>query len=159
MITGLQNGDMVKLVEIGIVEVRCGLTFRKVILQEIENNTRYEHFIIEELLSQHQNNINEMQQRSLLIDFNRRMKVFQIKQGSEAFNNAMAKDPYLNALKLVYGWALTCHKAQGGEWEEVYLLQDGKIYYLTSPQIYKWWYTAVTRASRELYLINNSILR
>jgi rhodanese-related sulfurtransferase len=159
MITGLQNGDMVKLVEIGIVEVRCGLTFRKVILQEIENNTRYEHFIIEELLSQHQNNINEMQQRSLLIDFNRRMKVFQIKQGSESFNNAMAKDPYLNALKLVYGWALTCHKAQGGEWEEVYLLQDGKIYYLTSPQIYKWWYTAVTRASRELYLINNSILR
>jgi len=159
LITGLQNGDMVKLLQIGIAEVRCGLTFRQVTLEGIGNKTHYNHFIIEDLLSLPQANITEMQQRSLLIDFSKRMKTFQIYQDTEEFNYAMTKDPYLNALKVTYGWALTCHKAQGGEWEEVYLLQDGKIYFLRSPQIYKWWYTAVTRASKELYLINNSILR
>jgi len=159
LITGLQNGDMVKLLEIGGYEVRCGLTFRQVVLEGVESKTRYDPLIIEELLSLPQVNITEMQQKMLLIDFCRRMKVHQIYQDSDEFNFAMSRDPYLNALKVTYGWALTCHKAQGGEWEEVYLLQDGKIYYLTSPHIYKWWYTAVTRASKELYLINNSILR
>jgi hypothetical protein len=159
LVTGLQNGDMVKLLGVGGYEVRCGLTFRQAELEGLESKVKYDALIIEDLLSLPQANITEMQQKLLLIDFCKRMKTYQIYQDTEEFNFAMTKDPYLNALKVNYGWALTCHKAQGGEWEEVFLLQDGKIYYLPSPQIYKWWYTAVTRASKELYLINNSILR
>lgn len=58
----------------------------------------------------------------------------------------MLKDPYINALKAVYGYALTCHKAQGGEWNEFYLYLDNKIHGIKKPGIYLWLYTSVTRA-------------
>ncbi len=54
-------------------------------------------------------------------------------------------DPYVGALRVRYGYALTCHKAQGGEWEHVFLNP------LFNREDLKWCYTAVTRASRQLY--------
>lgn len=62
-------------------------------------------------------------------------------------------DPYWNALHLKYAYAVTCHKAQGGQWENVfvdlsYIPEDA-----LGMQLYRWLYTAVTRARRRLYLI------
>jgi ATP-dependent exoDNAse (exonuclease V) alpha subunit len=54
-------------------------------------------------------------------------------------------DPYLGAIRLRYGYALTCHKAQGGEWKNVFL----NPYY--SPTNYRWLYTACTRAVDQIY--------
>jgi len=56
-----------------------------------------------------------------------------------------ADDPYVGALRLRYGYALTCNKAQGGEWADVLL----DPWY--PPGDWRWLYTAVTRASRDLY--------
>lgn len=53
-------------------------------------------------------------------------------------------DKYVGALRLMYGYAITCNKAQGGEWEKVYVNTFGV-------QDAKWLYTAVTRAKEELY--------
>ncbi|MBN3583415.1 AAA family ATPase [Algoriphagus aestuarii] len=64
------------------------------------------------------------------------------------------KDPYLNALQVKFAYALTCHKAQGGQWKAVFVDQG----YLKEDQVDKeftrWLYTAVTRATEELYLVN-----
>ena len=64
------------------------------------------------------------------------------------------KDPYFNALQVKYAYAITCHKSQGGEWAVVFVDQG----YLTDEMIdeeYKrWLYTAITRASEKLYLVN-----
>ena len=64
------------------------------------------------------------------------------------------KDPYLNALQVKFAYALTCHKAQGGQWKAVFVDQG----YLKEDQVDKeftrWLYTAVTRATQELYLVN-----
>ncbi len=57
-------------------------------------------------------------------------------------------DPYLSALKLRYGYALTCHKAQGGEWDKV--IVHPYLQLLLTDRA-KWLYTAYTRASKELY--------
>ena len=63
-------------------------------------------------------------------------------------------DPYLNALQIKFAYALTCHKAQGGQWKAVFVDQG----YLTEDRIDKeyirWLYTAVTRATDELFLVN-----
>jgi exodeoxyribonuclease-5 len=63
-------------------------------------------------------------------------------------------DPYYNAVQVKYAYAITCHKAQGGQWENVFL----DIGYMTREMLgedfYRWLYTAFTRATRRLYLVN-----
>ena len=67
---------------------------------------------------------------------------------------AEAKDPYLNALQVKYAYALTCHKAQGGQWDAVFVDQ-GFVREGEEDQAYmRWLYTALTRASKELFLLN-----
>ena len=67
----------------------------------------------------------------------------------------MMNDPYLNALRTVFGYALTCHKAQGGEWDYVYLDIPKSVPALPKPYVYQWVYTAMTRAKRGLYLVDD----
>ncbi len=67
---------------------------------------------------------------------------------------AIRRDPYYNALQLKYAYAITCHKAQGGQWHEVYVDQ-GFIPDDADPVGYlRWLYTAFTRTSGNLYLVN-----
>lgn len=70
--------------------------------------------------------------------------------------NAM-KSPYLNALQVKYGYAVTCHKAQGGQWRNVYVDLGYIPPESMGMEFYRWLYTAVTRATSQLYLVNPSI--
>ncbi len=84
------------------------------------------------------------------------MKDIGIKQNSEEYKRRMTTDPYLNALRCTYGYALTCHKAQGGEWDNVFLnIPRGLPYNEPRSYAYQWVYTAMTRAKKELYVIND----
>ena len=79
-----------------------------------------------------------------------------VKPGDEM--RALRKSPYLNALQAKYGYCLTCHKAQGGQWEEVYVdLASFRPEDLTNLELHRWLYTAITRAVSRLYLINPSL--
>ena len=64
------------------------------------------------------------------------------------------KNPYYNALQVKYGYAITCHKAQGGEWKRVFIDQGYVGEDMISPDYYRWLYTAFTRASEKLHLVN-----
>ena len=64
------------------------------------------------------------------------------------------KNPYYNALQVKYGYAVTCHKAQGGEWKRVFIDQGYISEDMISPDYYRWLYTAFTRASEKLHLVN-----
>ena len=64
------------------------------------------------------------------------------------------EDPYYNALQVKYAYAVTCHKAQGGQWQRVFLDQGYLTEELVSPDYYRWLYTAFTRATEILYLVN-----
>ena len=67
---------------------------------------------------------------------------------------AMIKSDYLNALHVKFGYAITCHKAQGGQWQEVFLDQGGITADSIDSDYLRWLYTAFTRAQKKLYLIN-----
>lgn len=79
---------------------------------------------------------------------------YQVLGNRKKINEAMASDPYLNALQVKYAYALTCHKAQGGQWKLVFVdqgyLPEGKA----DKEYMRWLYTAVTRATDQLFLIN-----
>lgn len=71
---------------------------------------------------------------------------------------ALRADTYLNAIQAKYGYCLTCHKAQGGQWEHVYIDLAGiPAEHLYELELHRWLYTAVTRAVSRLWLINPSI--
>ena len=68
---------------------------------------------------------------------------------------ALKQNPYFNALQVKYAYTVTCHKAQGGQWKNVfidmgYIPEDA----FTSLDFYRWLYTAITRARSHVYLIN-----
>jgi len=67
---------------------------------------------------------------------------------------AMKEDPYANALQVKYGYAVTCHKAQGGQWNTVFVDQGYVTEEMIDTEYVRWLYTAITRASRQLYLLN-----
>jgi exodeoxyribonuclease-5 len=62
-------------------------------------------------------------------------------------------DPYFNALQVKFAYAITCHKAQGGQWPCVFLDQGYLTDEMTGIELNRWFYTAITRASQELYLV------
>lgn len=66
------------------------------------------------------------------------------------------KDKYYNALQIKFANALTCHKAQGGAWHSVFLQQGFFQPEMLDADYFRWLYTAVTRAKKQLYLINFS---
>jgi exodeoxyribonuclease-5 len=69
-------------------------------------------------------------------------------------SKAIRKDPYLNALQVKFAYALTCHKAQGGQWKAVFVDQGFLTEEMLNMDYVRWLYTALTRASNELYLMN-----
>ena len=67
---------------------------------------------------------------------------------------AVRNDPYFNALQVKFSYAVTCHKAQGGQWQRVFIDQGMFNRQETTIDYLRWFYTALTRATDRLYLVN-----
>ena len=67
---------------------------------------------------------------------------------------AVRQDRYYNALQVKFAYAVTCHKAQGGQWSHVYIDQGYMTDDMLTPDYLHWLYTAFTRATDQLYLVN-----
>lgn len=162
-IVDLVNGDLVTVKSIGEKITRADLTFIFVEVEEMASKRNYKLLLIEDLLANGQVNLNDNQHRTLLIDFVLRMRKRGIeiytdknrKKLNPLFKKMMRTDAYLNALRATYGYCLTCHKSQGGEWNEVYLYLGKSLYSLRGSALYQWAYTAVTRARNKLF-VNDS---
>lgn len=77
----------------------------------------------------------------------------EIKQKKERAKK-IKEDPYYNALQIKYAYAVTCHKAQGGQWEHVYIDQGYLTEEMLTPDYFRWLYTALTRATEKVFLVN-----
>lgn len=66
------------------------------------------------------------------------------------------QDPFFNALQVKFSYAITCHKAQGGQWPVVFLDQGYLTKEMMGYEFNRWLYTAITRASERVYLVNFS---
>ena len=66
----------------------------------------------------------------------------------------MKEDPYYNALQVKFAYAVTCHKAQGGQWAHVYIDQGYMTDDMLTPDYVRWLYTAFTRATDKVFLVN-----
>lgn len=148
----LTNGDFVVVTGIGEERFNGNLHFLSVRLKALASEEVYEILLSLDILYGSKINFTEEQQRALMVDFSRRMRRKKIRPNSDIYKNAMIEDPYLNCLRAKYGYAVTCHKAQGGEWDHVYLFLDSKMYGMKKPGLFRWWYTAITRTKVQLNL-------
>jgi len=154
----LMNGEIVQIVS---VENECKkiehLRFRKVKLQygeDIEDEMKC--MVLENTLEP--NFTYTFQDELLILSF-----IFEKiqKEHPDLLDNKkllmyrLQTDPYLNALRLKYAYAITCHKAQGGEWEEVSIVTESILYHSKQPSdfVNKWLYTAITRAKSNVNLL------
>ncbi|MDG4945753.1 AAA family ATPase [Weeksellaceae bacterium KMM 9713] len=146
---------------------RVTLKWRKVSLLLPDENNLEKHvsgYILENYLYG-DNLLKPEEERALYIDFIIRNP--DLKKDSEEFKKAILNDEFFNCILLKFGYAVTCHKAQGGEWTNAIVFWDRGVKrdfnFLTSEQdekgktnadFYRWAYTAITRASEKLYCIN-----
>lgn len=148
----LANGDQIILEKAVFDSKRAGFTFLKVKVRALYNDQVYTTLMIRELLYNDQPSLQKNEVQKLMIDFDQRMRKKGVKPKSNAYREALMTDPYLNALRAKFGYAITCHKAQGGEWPQVFLNIHKSVYGMQSEQLYRWFYTALTRAQEHLYV-------
>ena len=156
--TGLMNGDMVTVEKIlpGALK-RASLTFRKAIVRELFTGETSTTYFIEDIVHQERPNLNSLQQQALFVDFIERMmaKGISQKKNKDLFYDAMRDDPILNALRCSFGYVITCHKSQGGEWDDVFLQLPRNITLNPVKANYQWVYTAMTRARNTLHIVDD----
>ena len=158
------NGDMAKVTAIGqrryttIKVWHNGLSeivplhFLEVTLLFPDDNGLYNCVILESMLESPERDLDIFEQKALYIDFCIRMTAMGVREKSQEFRMELAMDPYFNALKVKWGYAITTHKAQGGEWKTVFVDYSGRTG-LSDDNI-RWCYTATTRAKETLYIVN-----
>jgi len=152
------NGDQVQLISVSQEkEIRSSIVFRDAEVQLIDEQggKRVNCKIIENLLQSPYAGLTQDQNYRLFVDFMVR-KGNKLKANERAFKEAFKEDPYLNALRVKYGYATTCHKAQGGEWKYAFVNLEKSLYRPNyDEERYRWMYTAYSRAAEKLYLLDN----
>lgn len=106
--------------------------------------------LLEDLLTSDNATISIDESRALYVNFCMRNRP--LKPGTEAFTEALLSDPFYNAIRAKYGYAVTGHKCQGGEWGKVFVDYTGRTG--LSDDCLRWAYTATTRAQKTLYVTN-----
>ena len=103
--------------------------------------------ILDNFLFADEGRLDSYDQIALFVDFKNRNKG--IKPGTDEFKDKLRTDKYFNALQVKFGYAVTCHKSQGGEWKNVFV--DFKVFmWKSSFGFFRWAYTAITRSSEKL---------
>ena len=151
----LTNGDFVTVSEIKEPVSKAGLRFQSVTVKAIASDKEYEILLSLDALYSTKGDLSTDQQKELVIDFNIRMREDKVKPNGAVYKKKMLEDRFLNCLKATYGYAVTCHKSQGGEWENIFLFLDKSMYGMQRQELCKWWYTAITRAKSELNLVKD----
>jgi len=146
-------------------EISLSWRFVELMLPDGDQGTRTVRGQVLENFLYGDGNLLPVERRAIYIDFKNRFPKLNPK--SAEFKEAIFADQYFNAICMKFGYAVTCHKAQGGEWQNVFTIWDHdntvEFDYLqdnqkragkSNPLFFRWAYTAVTRASSNLYSIN-----
>ena len=148
----IANGDTAEVVRLRNVHEMHGFRFADATLR-FEDYDDFElecRVLLDTLASEASALTQEESQRlyeSVLADYmdvpSQRERMRQVRQ-----------DPYYNALQLKFAYAVTCHKAQGGQWSRVFIDQGYLPEDLSMQSYLRWLYTAFTRTTDRLYLVN-----
>ena len=168
--TEIYNGEFAKVLAVGetisqsapvYVEVNgerkkktITLLYRKVTLRLPDFDDDIEAYINDSLLESTARDLTIDEMKAVYINTVMRFKEShpRSKIKSEEFKNFLKSDDFYNAIRVKYGYSITGHKSQGGEWKSVFVDYFGRVSLRKDPL--RWAYTVTTRASENLYAIN-----
>ncbi|MDD3722735.1 MAG: DEAD/DEAH box helicase [Lutibacter sp.] len=158
---GISNGEHLEVISCtGRRTQRGGVKLVELKLRGHDLNGMYlfNSWVLEEYLFSEKASLDYEAEKALLRDYIIRMSSVNIKAGSPEFYEGLLNDEFLNALRVKFGYCITCHKAQGGEWKNVVLALE-PVLFMQSPEVtYRWAYTAISRARERLFITNNKCL-
>ncbi|MCX6296501.1 MAG: ATP-dependent helicase [Bacteroidetes bacterium] len=149
----IANGDIIELMSIGKIQEMHGFRFADVRMRLIDYPDEPEletRLILDTIMSEApalSQQDNKRLYESVSMDYNdipdKRLRLKKVKE-----------DGFFNALQVKFAYAVTCHKAQGGQWPCVFVEQGYLTDEMINTEYLRWLYTAVSRASEKLYLVN-----
>ena len=146
----IANGDIIEVLRIRETIERYGFRFARASIQMIDYPTEKELDVIL-LLDTLNSESSAMSYEQYQILYK---EVSLDYKGEKEINKKIKQDPFFNALQIKFAYAITCHKSQGGQWENIFVdlgyFKEGMI----NKSYLRWLYTALTRSSKKLYLIN-----
>jgi exodeoxyribonuclease-5 len=147
----IANGDIIEILKINKYYELYGFRFADVGIRLVDYNIELDAKIILDTLSKETPALSEEDNKKLFYTI---MEDFADLKSKETQYDKTRNNEFYNALQVKYAYAVTCHKAQGGQWKTVFVDQG----YITDDMInieyLRWLYTAFTRAVERLYLVN-----
>ena len=151
----IANGDILEVHNVSNIESKYGFRFADLELSFVDQQQtqQFNCKVILDSLTVDGPNIHSKKLKELFFEIE---KDYSYIKGRKQRKLATLSSPYLNALQIKFPYALTCHKAQGGQWDHVFVdhgyLPDKTV----STEFLRWIYTSFTRAEQQLYLLNFS---
>lgn len=149
----IANGDIAKIRKVKNISEEHGFRFADVVLEFIDypDEEPLECKVLLDTLYAETPSLSNADSKRLfeavMADYseieNKRLRMLELK-----------KDPFYNALQIKFAYAVTCHKAQGGQWDAVFIDQGYLTDDMLNVEFLRWLYTAITRSTRELFLVN-----
>lgn len=148
----IANGDIAEIVDIREYQERYGFRFADVTLRFRDyQDTELDVKIMLDTIKLESPSLGYEGNRQLY--FNILEDFPDIKSKKKKYEMVREHD-FFNALQVKFAYAITCHKAQGGQWDTVFVDQGYIKEEMIDTEYYRWLYTAITRATKRLYLVN-----
>ncbi len=149
----LANGDFARIRRVRRFEEMLGLKFADVELELVDypEQQPFEAKVLMDVLYSDKANLPREQADAL---YQAVLADYPEATTKKDRDKALREDPYYNALQIKFAYVLTCHKSQGGQWDAVFVDQGYMPDATVTVDYQRWLYTAVTRARKELFLVN-----
>ena len=146
----IANGDIVEVVRFKETIERYGFRFANLTIQLVDylDEKELDVIVMLDTLSSEAPSLTYDEYKKLYNEVSLDYK------GDKEMNKKIKKNPFFNALQIKFSYAITCHKSQGGQWDEVFVDLGYFKEEMLNKSYLRWLYTATTRASKKLYLIN-----
>ena len=146
----IANGDIVEILKIRETIERYGFRFARASIQlkDYPNEKALDVILLLDTLSSESPAMTYNQYQKLYKEVSLDYK------GEKEINKKIKEDQFFNALQIKFAYAITCHKSQGGQWENVFIDLGYFKEDMLDKSYLRWLYTAITRSSKKIYLVN-----
>lgn len=149
----IANGDTVEILKIKKIYEFYGFRFADVILRLVDypDEEEFDAKLLLDTIMSETPSLSFNDSKKL---FDEIFKDYKETGGKRKIMEKVRNDPFYNALQVKFAYSLTCHKTQGGQWNTIFIDQPYFREDFIDIEFFRWLYTAVTRATKKLYLVN-----